>query len=251
MCSHSNNYCPENTSRHIKTCPYFQSCVSGNPCAPHTHVPVHVCTRFCSSISAVCNAMTLKPAVYAMLVLVCANWPSSSTHPADAHTKPRKKKKKKAKQTKTSPRWQPVSFTANTRHVYTHRVFGEMLVDGLVLQVVVIQMVLRHAHSSNMASPHPDCSLQINRRTDPRCAVRERWWTTRAAAERIGGLLIDITCDWLRGLIDRRRETQLQEGRKTSTVQGRNNTGAGGGGLPRTERPTRLTLALEKTVKHH
>lgn len=83
-----------------------------------------------------------------------------------AQNRARKRKKKKKKQ-----RWQPVSFTANTRHVDTHRVFGEMLADGLVLQVVVIQMVFRHAHSSNMASPHPNCSLQINRRTE---AVRKR-----------------------------------------------------------------------------
>lgn len=42
MCSHFNNYCTENTGRHIKTCPYLKLCVYGNPCAPHEHAPVHV-----------------------------------------------------------------------------------------------------------------------------------------------------------------------------------------------------------------
>lgn len=36
-----------------------------------------------------------KPAIYDMLVLVRAKWPSSSTRPADARKKPRKKEPKK------------------------------------------------------------------------------------------------------------------------------------------------------------
>lgn len=101
-----------------------------------------------------------KPAVYARLVLLRAEWPSPSTGA--------RAQKPANKQTKAA------AFTAKRRHADTHRVLGEMLVDGLVLQVVVIQMVFSHAHSSNMASPRPDRSLQINRRTEPRRAVRKR-----------------------------------------------------------------------------
>lgn len=190
--------------------------------------------------------MTLNPQ---FMLCSCLSVQSDYRHqraPLTRAQNPQKKQNKK----KT---WrQTVSFTANTRRVDTHRIFGEMLVDGFVLQVVVIQMVFRHAHSSNMASPHPNCSLQINRRTEPRCAVRKRWWTTRAAAERIGGLLIDITCDWqrgVRGLIDRQWE------RTRDAAEGRRPRSRGvttwGGGPPRTDCPTRLTLTLWKAVNHH
>lgn len=49
----------------------------------------------------------------------------------------------------------PFSFTTNIQHCDTHRVFGEMLPDGLALQVTVFQMIFRHAHCSNMASAKP------------------------------------------------------------------------------------------------
>lgn len=85
-------------------------------------------------------------------------------------------------------------MAAESRHADTHRVFGEMLVDGLVLQVVVVQMVFSHAHSSNMASllaPGPQPADKPANRTESRATE-----TLRAhEGGSIGGPLIEITWD--------------------------------------------------------
>lgn len=194
------------------------------------------CTTFGSSICAVFGATTLNPQFMLASRSPRAQWPSSST---GARTKQTHKQKKT-----------PAAFAAESRHADTHRVFGEMLVDGLVLQVVVVQMVFSHAHSSNMASSRPDRSLQINRRTEPSRALRKRWWVTRAAAERIGGPLIEITWDWQRGArawLTAAREDARRSWRKASTVQGRDSTR----GTPRAHSPPHLSLTGEMDVNNN
>lgn len=70
--------------------------------------------------------------------------------PADV----RKTKNKTDEQTWRQP------FDSLHKHNDTHRVLGEMLPDGLALQVAVLEMIFRHAHCSNMASAKKTAACQ-------------------------------------------------------------------------------------------
>lgn len=62
--------------------------------------------------------------------------------------------------TQTNKRDSIPLFHSYAKYNDTHWVLGEMLPDGLALQVAVLQMIFRHAHCSNMASAKPTAACQ-------------------------------------------------------------------------------------------
>lgn len=212
--SHFNNYCTENTSPHIKTCPYLKSCVYDNPCARPRLCTSHQILLFelrrfqCSDP---------KPASYA--VLVRAKWPSSSTRPADARTKPRKRRRKKPVIKHTTCRYAP-GLRRNARR--WPRPPGSRNPDGFPPC-----SQLQHGLSTPELQPaDKPADRTALRGTETLMDHKGCSWTHRLSANRNHlGLTAGASGAWLTAT----REDKRRSWTKASTVQGRNNAG---GNLP-------------------